>query len=53
MLAPSEDFIAAIAEGEVNVTELYKLELLSGSVRYFTPHDEDIIWGGLRYERLK
>ena len=52
MLSPSAEFISAIALREVSITELYKLELLDGNIRYFTPHDEDIIWGGVTYQRL-
>lgn len=54
MQQPDQAFIDAIARGEVQITELYDLELTNGVNRYFTSHDEDIFWSSpaFKYESL-
>lgn len=49
-----ELFARLVAEGEVRMCELFDITLRTGDTRYFTNHDEDILWGNpsTRYTAL-
>ena len=44
MLTPNANFIAAIAESELRIAEIYDFTLISGQVFRYTSHGQDIIW---------
>ena len=44
MLTPSATFIAAIAESELRVAEIYDITLINGNVFHYTTHGQNITW---------
>jgi len=44
MLEPNANFIAAIAESQLRIAEIYDFTLISGQVFHYTSHAQNIIW---------